>query len=853
MITKGGPIILYQIENEYNYFEQSIAGTKLATLNGKPEVPSNYTVDTYDMFKKLKQIVKSQGIDIPLTHCPGTTELTGMGGIEEVLPLPNYYATWKTVEETSYKYKQFQSKLALYHQYPSGISETFRSASMLSRFIISGMDLVSNFNAFGMYQQGHHNSMILQFPGVMSPSDIPRLLKQTFKFTDPRDIVSGFVRPPMALFPSVVDYNGAVSPSGQLREKFFQLRRLNLFYDSFEHIIALGNHPFRSITGKPSKIQINLKNENVHVSNPKVGSLDKDAKGNRVIYWLPLKNEVALIGLLNDGKQQDEIIMKKHSIHAYGYTFPNKQYFILPKEESRTLELNDGSVNGNAEGYYLMHIVINWPLLNDIKIDYSTAEVLLFDTYGDSSVLMLFNKENSPCEFQLSGLNKFSVSNTTDVGFKSSNSVLFYCRIPAVNETPLVYKIKTEGRLLTVIVMGRYMSGRTWHLGHLDYLIGVDYYSPFTKQISFINNNNQFYYYGDSNIIKNCHLIDKQDLMHQYQLPYKPVKLIEIDFSQLMGQVVVDDYTQISNYTLVKTPLPSAESMGYYDDYIQYKTEFKLSKLQAISFVVDYAADFATIFVNGHFITALCPLGTKIESNSWNHQYRFKIPKSVLKIGLNKLHIKVDIWGRGNFMFPRGSLGRIPLFGHLVPTGIHVRDPVVGFDSVKGLIGNAFINKQKITTFEVAGGNLYTAQTLPIASNVQKLPIRVEPGQIKWISYTVPKMEYSEHKMPMSLKLVGSMVKVNIFINDVLIGRWISDDDVINKGNYFNVDKKAWSLINVDHFPIEDYKTGLKIVLQVDSKGNGVLESMKISLAQEIILTHGETVGQVERKYNIFK
>eukprot|EP00834_Sanchytrium_tribonematis_P004040 NODE_179_length_13932_cov_0.652064.p10 type:complete len:105 gc:universal NODE_179_length_13932_cov_0.652064:7680-7366(-) len=103
----------------------------------------------------------------------------------------------------------------------------------------------------------------------------------------------------------------------------------------------------------------------------------------------------------------------------------------------------------------------------------------------------------------------------------------------------------------------------------------------------------------------------------------------------------------------------------------------------------------------------------------------------------------------------------------------------------------------------------------------------------------------------MSLKLNGQMLKANIFANGELIGRWISDGNTIKKGNYFKVDRKAWTLTDVDHFPLMEYPNGFKLEIQLDSKGDGILKEAMISLAREIILSQGEVVGQYERKYSL--
>eukprot|EP00834_Sanchytrium_tribonematis_P004031 NODE_179_length_13932_cov_0.652064.p1 type:complete len:854 gc:universal NODE_179_length_13932_cov_0.652064:10454-7893(-) len=645
-LTTGGTVILYQIENEYNYFESSVKVDTYAMYNNKQERPFNTTLNTYNVMYLLREMVKEQGITIPITHCPGNYELGGMGGIEEVLPLPNFYGSWKNIEYLTYKYKIFQSKIVNYHKYPSGISETFRSATMYSRMILAGMDLVSHFNAFGMYQKGHHNSQILQLPGVMNPKDLPKALNQIVHFSY-KDLFNGFVKPPMAMFPSVVDYNGAVSASGQLRDKFFQIRRLTTMYESFEHIIAPANAPFRTISGKKHRKlskKIEGASDIVFIDSPDLGSKDPDAKGGKVIYWLPLANQTCFIGLLNDGSKGD-IIVKPNSISVYNLKFPVKTNFVVPQEQVRTIQLKDGSVNGNAEFFYMFHLMVNLPI-GHLKLLYSTAEVLLHKEYQGKSVLMLYNKEQTPYEFQIE-ISKSIQLDKAKMEFEIVESkadtliILVHGIVPNQGDKPILYHIGDTD----VIVFGRFLSARVYHIEKLSFLIGVDIYNPRTNQISFVDHSRFFWSYQLELKFKKLY---QDNLLHQYAVPNDGISLQEIDLSKTQFNINLDSTN--FDFKEYSAPLESSESLGIYNDYVHYKANFKLEKIKKISIELDSVADFATVFVNGHHVASLCPLGTKIESSSWNPHYGFKIDKTFLKMGLNELYVRVDIWGRGNFM-----------------------------------------------------------------------------------------------------------------------------------------------------------------------------------------------------------
>ena len=811
----SNPIILYQLENEYDYFEQSINADQLALYDGKRERPSSFKLDTYDMYAKLKDIVNKQFITVPLTTCPGNTELKGLGGIEEIIPLPNYYGSYKTIEAISYKYKHFQSKLPLYTNYPSGITETYRSASMLSRFIISGMDLVSNFNAFGFYQYGHHNSVILSFPGIMGVVDLPKAFIQVFKFGNPGDILSGFVKPPMGFMPGVLDYNGPVSPSGQLREKFFQLRRLNRFYDSFEHLIALADLP----------------------SSTKSTDIIKVAYTKDTVYFLELPNGSILLGLLNDGHKTQEI--PKSSISFQNMTFPQFP-FTLPTEECDTKEHPDGTINGNPERYYLMHLVLNWPLLPYIKINYSTAELLSFKTTKKSTIvhtLFIFNQEHSKYEIDFD-LPKVESMSCGDANCQSTTTGLFIHGTIYYKPSLLSIKYKNNKKKeeLRIIVLDRYLSGRVWEYKN-DYLIGVDLYNPKTNLVSFITNQTTFY------------TLTNSILSHPVKADLPKRTLINLNSPKVIADTLMESLDSEETVQL-QSHLPSLESLSMYEGSVYYKTMVNatINRLQ-----IDSVSDFATIYLDSKCVVSLNPLGTRIDNKDWNYNYQFKFPKRHTK----ELVIRVDIWGRGNFMFPRGELGHIPSKLGMIPTGIHLRSPTVGFDSVKGILGQVKVNKSPISNWNLFHAEphrlqyisnlLSQSQTLSTTS----LPLKVELGQIKWAIFTIPPIS---HQTPLSLKVKGHGIKATFYINNIVIGKWISDESILMKGNYYRISREAWSLLNTDHYPISKAITtnGFTLVMELDGRSSkSQLTSVELSDAKEMIKPNGQFFGQLTREQQL--
>ena len=91
LITNGGPIILYSIENEYDWFELFFRIDKLFWYLGGTERGVGQDPDTRGYLAALRDMVRADGIDVPLTTCPGDAKVAGMGDVEGVIPMPNIY------------------------------------------------------------------------------------------------------------------------------------------------------------------------------------------------------------------------------------------------------------------------------------------------------------------------------------------------------------------------------------------------------------------------------------------------------------------------------------------------------------------------------------------------------------------------------------------------------------------------------------------------------------------------------------------------------------------------------------------------------------------------------------------
>jgi hypothetical protein len=74
--------------------------SKMSTLpEGLPERPREQTMDTKGYLTKLRDIVQRNGVDVPISTCPGDGmvsamgdregSVSGLGDVEGIIPMPN--------------------------------------------------------------------------------------------------------------------------------------------------------------------------------------------------------------------------------------------------------------------------------------------------------------------------------------------------------------------------------------------------------------------------------------------------------------------------------------------------------------------------------------------------------------------------------------------------------------------------------------------------------------------------------------------------------------------------------------------------------------------------------------------
>jgi beta-galactosidase len=136
-VTRGGSVVLVQLENELDFFEcEDRQGYMLA----------------------LKQMADKHGIDVPCIACAGQGDLYGAWAqVEGIIPAMNLYLDSKLPDmeqELEYYYKQLQDM-----DVPLLVTETGREHFLLRRLLSSGAKLLGSYNQVAGTNFGFTNSV----------------------------------------------------------------------------------------------------------------------------------------------------------------------------------------------------------------------------------------------------------------------------------------------------------------------------------------------------------------------------------------------------------------------------------------------------------------------------------------------------------------------------------------------------------------------------------------------------------------------------------------------------------------------------------------------------------------------
>jgi hypothetical protein len=849
LISNGGPILLYSVENEYNWYEIFHEADKLFWYDGGPERAPEQLPGTANYLATLRDILRADGIDIPITTCPGDGQVSGMANVAGIIPMPNFYQA-DEIEKKAYDLVTSMHDSyrfgGNYVDYPTGTTETDRQASRMKRLIMGGLDAFFAFNIAGFHQEGYQNAL------VMSAVDL-----HSFVDVTPEKFRELFFSPTVGYFHSVVDYYGAISSSGTLREKFYHFRRANLFLNDFENRIGGVLYPERS------GLALDSSRERVHISAAEVGAAEEG--GRRVHYWLDAGQGNYFIQLLNETGH--EIVLPLGSIRVDGLSLPQYEPLTLP------VEYYPGKVSATSQGvnssdqinelHYSMIMLTNLPLLANLTMNYSSSEILTWRDFSPGKLLVLYGPAGAAGETVLSGdLTSATLlwrDESIQIAESSDSKLALRYRY-----TPFaLLKLQTmAGDTLQVLITTIEEAGKFWffnHAGH-DYLVTSFDYLDLSATASgngepgigyeFRAGSTQFRTLSASPFtipeFTKISPYDPATGVTRYQLPrYEDPPVLAPTLLQT-GQAM-SDTAEIGpsyddrNWRHFQGEPQYLERNGIYTGPAWYRTTFSLATVPSpAGLYIQHAADIIGIYVNGRYLTTVSPMGTEIDNLSRTPAYQFADLAPYLKPGQNSLAFRTEIWGHGSFMWPRGNLD-----------GTDLQIPALGFDSLKGLGGAARLAGQNLTEWRLRAGfsgqnQGYFREDYDDSNwSSARLPLQLTRGDIRWYrtKFQTKEIQRDNLAAPVVLQLQGQNCKATIYLNGHLIGRWLSDEAWLAHGGYIRPLLWMWSVLNPNHFPLATSRlkpsgeeNTLAVVFEdtsIDAEQPGQVEAMSIIYNEE--------------------
>lgn len=189
--TRGGPVILYAIENELDFYPTRDVGSYMSAL---------------------RDHVRADGIDVPITACIGhrTPVERAMGLIDDVIPTPNIYVNGERVESEATKaigaLRGARSITGKPYEVPPFVTEMGRDENSLRRILSVGFKGLGPFNFAG-------GSNWDRYHAVNNWGDYKQLTTS-------------------------IDFGGMIGFDGTIDQTYFNARRLARFIECVEPDLA---------------------------------------------------------------------------------------------------------------------------------------------------------------------------------------------------------------------------------------------------------------------------------------------------------------------------------------------------------------------------------------------------------------------------------------------------------------------------------------------------------------------------------------------------------------------------------------------------------------------------------------
>jgi hypothetical protein len=854
MADQGGPIVLYVIENEYTWFERSFQTDRLFTYDGGLERPLSQAMETGKYFTALRDIVRQSGVKIPLVTCPGDGRISAMGDVPDVIPFPNIYewANEGQPEEIAYdllKTMRDPTKHGgIYQNASSGSMELNRNTQESRRLIMGGLDALFTFNLAGMIQQGYMNSLTLAAragdvpPHWGEPGEKPNDWVGTiFDLSDPQRMVSAFLAPMAGYFGNVIDYDGPLSSSGVQRDLYYQYRRDNFFFNLTENLLGASSLPLRSGDFEGADPRLVVQNK----------ALGARQKLGQVHYWHEVDG-TSFIGLVNQSGQVQ--VVEKGGITFKGESLPRFRPMTVPlaQEKRSTYDL------------IMLH---DFPLNDSYRLHYASSEVLTARPFNDELLLIVYGSEGSAGELALKaqGLDLIAKDDSIMMEEKAQDRITISYEH---DQGKVALFRNAAGQKLRVYITRTEDAGRVWFLtkGSMDIMLtGLDdletldgprfrfQYDGKAGQLDMLSAEKLTLEGLDEKIpfdpTSRLTRLMKPALSTPPALPEFSRALIKSDRAETLTDF--DD----SSWLAIEGQPKALEFLDIFSGHAWYRTQFEIKDANDLGkhdrLYIESASDIVGVYVNGNYLATLNPFGTEIDNQSPNAQYRFQGLTKFLKVGVNTITFRTEVWGHGSFMFGRGTI-----------IGTQARMPALPYDGLKGLHGKAQIGKRDLTQWKV--GTQLSGEKAGYAHpefkptdwrSVDGRSLSLEKGDILWYrtGFATAQLPQSDQwAAPIVLNLKGQGAKATIFLNGQMIGRWLSDENWLQKGFWGRPQRGMWVSLSADMFPLPYemlYQDGRANTLAIafedtstDKDPAGRIENISLQYNQEGLEWQNQTI-----------
>lgn len=549
LINYGGPVILVQIENEYFW----------------GNVP--YLVKLYDM---TREYIK----EVPII----TNENRFVRGTPIIDTLDDYPTPWdlRWVENKTLTLKSEQpDKPIIHEELEGGWFSTFGGPLPTNRgsFPAEWTEILVK----TVFALGDNGINIYMFHGGTNPT------YYTGKYIT-----------------TTYDYEAAISEWGELRERYYTLKRFGMFIEGFKELVT-----------STSPITPRFKPT---ISNVEVFSRAND-KGETILFLRNLGDKSVTLKLISETS-------------------------TIPENSEITLK-----------GKSMKMLLINYKIpFSPFKIEYTTAEPLYFLDYGKRKVIIAYDEDGVQSETKI--VSDIKIDEVNSSGKVNEHTVI----ISAIHDShDKLIKIRAGDYVLQLVLINKFRASRTWIVGDTTktaiisdiYFLGDEKVSEdsILADIEIDDKSSGLITVLTDMKLRSLETLD--DGVYKKDLKLTNVgKILTIPLDFQSSNNI--DFNSEFKFLSEKKPL---EQLGYlYNGYYEYIFEFETTyDLPNLQMLIGGYNDFAYAKLNGKFVGASYNL-LEFDGNG------------LLKKGTNTLEIILEAIGHPNdglVYVPNGILGDI--------------------------------------------------------------------------------------------------------------------------------------------------------------------------------------------------